>query len=96
MRETTDYRHHIRTLKAIGFDSVRFNTWVPPVEYMDTADVLGKVMGIESSNSTAYAEWEKSSVIAVSIRLSAWIPQVMNCRSMTHMLNCFSTPSVVR
>ena len=58
-RDITYYRHVIRTLKALGFNSIRFHTWVPPVEYMEAADVLGMVMEIESPNNTAYAEWEE-------------------------------------
>lgn len=58
-RDITYYRHVIRTLKALGFNSIRFHTWVPPVEYMEAADALGMVMEIESPNNTAYAEWEE-------------------------------------
>ncbi len=58
-RDITYYRHVIRTLKALGFNSIRFHTWVPPVEYMEAADALGMVMEIESPNNTTYAEWEE-------------------------------------
>lgn len=58
-RDITYYRHVIRTLKALGFNSIRFHTWVPPKEYMDAADALGMVMEIESPNNTTREEWEE-------------------------------------
>lgn len=56
-RDITYYRHVIRTLKELGFNSIRFHTWVPPVEYMEAADMLGMVLEIESPNNTTCAEW---------------------------------------
>ncbi|MBO5670070.1 MAG: beta galactosidase jelly roll domain-containing protein, partial [Clostridia bacterium] len=58
-RDITYYRHVIRTLKALGFNSIRFHTWVPPKEYMEAADTLGMVMEIESPNNTTREEWEE-------------------------------------
>ncbi|MBQ7301570.1 MAG: beta galactosidase jelly roll domain-containing protein [Clostridia bacterium] len=58
-RDITYYRHVIRTLKELGFNSIRFHTWVPPMEYMEAADTLGMVLEIESPNNTARAEWEE-------------------------------------
>ena len=58
-RDIRYYRNVIRTLKNLGFNSIRFHTWVPPQEYMEAADTLGMVMEIESPNNTAYAEWEQ-------------------------------------
>ncbi len=58
-RDITYYRHIIRTLKNLGFNSIRFHTWVPPVEYMEAADTLGMVMEIESPNNTPLAEWDE-------------------------------------
>lgn len=56
-RDKGYYRSVIRKLQELGFNSIRFHTWVPPVEYLEAADELGMVMEIESPNNTAYAEW---------------------------------------
>lgn len=56
-REKSYYRRNIRTLKKLGFNSIRFHTWVPPIEYMEAADELGMVMEVESPNNTTSAEW---------------------------------------
>ena len=58
-RQKRYYRMVIRKLKELGFNSIRFHTWVPPQEYMEAADELGIVMEIESPNNTAYNEWEQ-------------------------------------
>ena len=56
-RDMRYYRRNLRTLKKLGFNSIRFHTWVPPVEYMEAADELGMVMEVESPNNTTIAEW---------------------------------------
>jgi len=58
-RDKRYYRMIIREMKELGFNSIRFHTWVPPREYMEAADELGMVMEIESPNNTAYGEWEE-------------------------------------
>ena len=58
-RESKYYRMVIRKLKELGFNSIRFHTWVPPYEYMDAADELGMVVEIESPNNTALEEWQE-------------------------------------
>ncbi|MBR5446761.1 MAG: hypothetical protein IKV57_11595, partial [Clostridia bacterium] len=58
-RDKGYYRMVIRTLRELGFNSIRFHTWVPPVEYMEAADELGMVMEIESPNNTSFAEWQE-------------------------------------
>ena len=58
-RDRTYYRHVIRTLKGLGFNSIRFHTWVPPTEYMEAADELGMVLEIESPDNSTAAEWER-------------------------------------
>ena len=58
-REKNYYRSVIRTLKELGFNSIRFHTWVPPEEYMEAADELGMLMEIESPNNTSLAEWRE-------------------------------------
>lgn len=58
-RDKNYYRKVIRTLKELGFNSIRFHTWVPMQEYMDAADELGMIFEIETPNNTAYAEWRE-------------------------------------
>lgn len=58
-RDKNYYRMVIRKLKELGFNSIRFHTWVPPYEYMEAADVLGMVMEIESPNNTSLEEWQE-------------------------------------
>jgi len=53
------YRAVIRKLKELGFNSIRFHTWVPPYAYMATADELGMVMEVESPNNTSLGEWKE-------------------------------------
>ena len=58
-RDKRYYRRGIRKLKELGFNSIRFHTWVPPEEYMEAADELGMVMEVETPNNTSFAEWEE-------------------------------------
>lgn len=58
-RDKRYYRMVIRKLKDLGFNSLRFHTWVPPKEYMEAADELGMVMEIESPNNTTLTEWQE-------------------------------------
>ena len=58
-RDKSYYRMVIRRLKGLGFNSIRFHTWVPPQEYMEAADELGMVMEIESPNNTSFEEWKE-------------------------------------
>ena len=51
------YRAVIRRLKELGFNAVRFHTWVPVSAYMEAADELGVVIEVETPNNTSYAEW---------------------------------------
>ena len=53
------YRKIIRTFKNLGFNFIRFHTYVPPEEYMDAADTLGILLHIESPNNTTLEEWEQ-------------------------------------
>ena len=52
------YYQVIRTLKNLGFNSIRFHTWVPPYAYMEAADELGMLMEVESPNNTSFEEWK--------------------------------------
>ncbi|MBQ3176408.1 MAG: beta galactosidase jelly roll domain-containing protein [Clostridia bacterium] len=56
-RDKRYYRMVLRKLKELGFNSIRFHTWVPPQEYMEAADALGMLMEIESPNNTTLTEW---------------------------------------
>ena len=58
-RDKGYYRMVIRKWKELGFNSIRFHTWVPPHEYMEAADELGMVMEVESPNNTSLAEWRE-------------------------------------
>lgn len=53
------YRNVIRKLKALGFNFIRFHTYIPAEEYMQAADELGILMEVESPNYTALAEWQQ-------------------------------------
>ena len=56
-RDKKYYRKVIKRLKELGFNSIRFHTWVPPYEYMEAADELGMLMQIDSPNNTLLDEW---------------------------------------
>ncbi len=56
-RDKNYYRNVIRTLKSLGFNFIRFHTWVPMVEYLEAADELGMLMEVETPNNTTYREW---------------------------------------
>ena len=56
-REKNYYRKLIRTIKDLGFNSIRFHTHVPMPEYMEAADEIGIVIEVETPNNTTYAEW---------------------------------------
>ena len=58
-RDKQYYYRVIRTLKELGFNSIRFHTWIPPYEYMEAADELGMLMEVESPNNTSFAEWKE-------------------------------------
>ena len=56
-RDKNYYANVIKTVKNLGFNSIRFHTYVPPCEYMEAADEVGIVVEIETPNNTAYEEW---------------------------------------
>ncbi len=58
-RDKAYYRHVIKTLKSLGFNFIRFHTWVPMAEYMEAADELGILMEVESPNNTSLGEWDE-------------------------------------
>lgn len=49
----------IRTIKKLGFNFIRFHTFIPEEEYMRAADELGVLLHVECPNNTSYAEWEE-------------------------------------
>ncbi|NLD88192.1 MAG: hypothetical protein GX633_08055 [Clostridiales bacterium] len=51
------YINAIRTIKELGFNFIRFHTWIPTEEYMTAADRLGMLLHVESPNNTTKAEW---------------------------------------
>ena len=53
------YRNVIRTIKKLGFNFIRFHTFIPAEEYMQAADELGIMMHVESPNNTSYDEWKQ-------------------------------------
>lgn len=56
-RDKNYYRQVIRTFKSLGFNAIRFHTYVPQMEYMEAADEMGILMEIETPNNTTYEEW---------------------------------------
>ena len=56
-RDKSYYRAVIRRLKELGFNAIRFHTWVPMAEYMEAADELGVLIEVETPNNTTYREW---------------------------------------
>ncbi len=53
------YRNVIKTVKKLGFNFIRFHTYIPAEEYMQAADELGILMEVESPNNTTLAEWKQ-------------------------------------
>ncbi|MEX2672046.1 MAG: hypothetical protein WD294_08060 [Phycisphaeraceae bacterium] len=51
------HRHYLRQLKALGFNWLRFHTWVPPEAYMDAADELGMLIQVETPAGADEHEW---------------------------------------
>lgn len=51
------YRANIRSLKTLGFNWLRFHTWVPSEEYMTAADELGLLLQVEPPCSFEEPEW---------------------------------------
>ncbi len=58
-RDEAYYEKVIVKAKKLGFNSIRFHTYVPPVEYMAAADRLGILIEVETPNNTSLAEWRE-------------------------------------
>lgn len=55
--DVISYREIIRRLKEIGFNWIRFHTWVPSEEYMQAADELGMMIQVEPPVGFEEQEW---------------------------------------
>ncbi len=51
------YKSIIRKIKELGFNFIRFHTYVPEEEYMQAADELGVLLHVECPNYTSVEEW---------------------------------------
>lgn len=52
-----EYRENLHRLKSIGFNWLRFHTWVPPKEYLQAADEIGMLVQIEPPVNSSDEEW---------------------------------------
>ena len=52
------YVNVIRKIKELGFNYIRFHTYIPVEEYMEAADELGILVHVESPNNTTLEEWK--------------------------------------
>ena len=57
-RDLGYYRMVTAKRKELGFNFVRFHTFVPPVEYLEATDELGMLVHIESPNFVSAAEYK--------------------------------------
>ena len=53
------YRSIVREVKKLGFNFIRFHTYIPEEEYMQAADELGILLHVECPNNTSLAEWKE-------------------------------------
>ena len=65
-RDIDYYRRLTARRRELGFNFVRFHTWVPPEEYLSAMDELGILVHIESPNFTPLEEYR--SIIAFARR----------------------------
>ena len=56
-RDLSYYRMITEKRKQLGFNFVRFHTFVPPVEYLEATDELGMLVHIESPNFVSEPEY---------------------------------------
>ncbi len=56
-RDIGYYRRLTARRKELGFNFVRFHTWVPPEAYLDAMDELGMLVHMESPNFTTVGEY---------------------------------------
>lgn len=55
----TYYRSIIKAIKNLGFNFIRFHTFIPEEEYLRAADELGILLHVECPNNTTLEEWEQ-------------------------------------
>ena len=65
-RDLDYYRMVTLKRKELGFNFVRFHTWVPPEEYLEATDELGMLVHIESPNFVSEPEY--AAIIAFARR----------------------------
>ena len=53
------YKSIIKTVKKLGFNFIRFHTYIPEEEYMKAADDLGILLHVECPNNTTASEWKE-------------------------------------
>lgn len=53
------YRRNVRLYKSLGFNFIRFHTWVPDEAYLDAADTLGILVQIECPNNAPASFWKQ-------------------------------------
>lgn len=56
-RDIKTYKDNIKKIKELGFNWMRFHTWVPSEEYMAAADQLGMLLQVEAPLGFERAEW---------------------------------------
>ncbi|MBQ4527304.1 MAG: hypothetical protein II998_04450 [Clostridia bacterium] len=59
IHDKTYYKNIIRKFKELGFNYIRFHTYIPFEEYMQASDELGIMMHVESPNNTSLDEWKE-------------------------------------
>jgi len=53
------YRSIIKNIKRLGFNFIRFHTYVPEEEYLQAADELGVLVHVECPNNATLTEWKE-------------------------------------
>ena len=53
------YKSIIKQFKKLGFNFIRFHTYIPEEEYMRAADEEGILLHVECPNNTTVGEWEQ-------------------------------------
>ena len=52
------YRSMVKSFKSLGFNFIRFHTFVPEEEYMRAADELGMLIQVECPNNSTVKHWQ--------------------------------------
>jgi len=55
--DVESYRKMLKKIKSLGFNWVRFHTWVPSEKYMQAADELGMLIQVEPPVGFGEQEW---------------------------------------